>query len=439
VKLYSTKGQVAEVDLKEAVFKGLPDDNGLFMPTFIPQLPASFFENIDKLSFEDIALEVCKCLIGDEIPADDLKTLVYDAVNFPAPTVHVKDNIYCLELFHGPSLAFKDFGARFMSRLMSYYLQKENRDINILVATSGDTGSAVAQGFLAMDGISVTILYPSGKVSMSQEMQLTTLGQNITALEVDGVFDDCQALVKEAFLDEDLRKAMNLSSANSINIARLIPQSFYYFNAYAQLKREGKLDGKKLVFCTPSGNFGNICGGLIAQKMGLPIEHFLATTNDNDIVPKYLATEKFEARPSVATISNAMDVGNPSNFPRLLALHDNDYKKVIANVSGAKYNDVQTREAMTQVFKETGYIMCPHTAVGYLGLRDYLKGKSDDLVGVFLSTADASKFADIVEEQIGQEVEIPQRLLDIINRKKESILMGKDFAGFKKYLLGRVK
>lgn len=439
MKLYSTKGQVAEVDLREAVFKGLPDDNGLFMPTFIPELPASFFDTIEQLSFEEIAFEVTNALIGDEIPADDLKTLVYDAVNFPAPTVHIKDNLYCLELFHGPSLAFKDFGARFMSRLMQYYLKKQNSDINILVATSGDTGSAVAQGFLGMDGISVTILYPSGKVSKSQEMQLTTLGQNITALEIDGVFDDCQALVKQAFLDEDLKKAMNLSSANSINIARLIPQSFYYFNAYAQLKREGKLNGKKLVFCTPSGNFGNICGGLIAQKMGLPIEHFVATTNANDIVPTYLETGTFIAKPSVATISNAMDVGNPSNFPRLLALHDNDYIKVIDNVSGAWYDDAQTREAMTAIYKETGYVMCPHTAVGYLGLKDYLQDKADDLIGVFLSTADASKFADIVEEQIGKSVEIPQRLLDIISREKVSIKMNKDFAGFKKYLLGVAK
>lgn len=435
MKLYSTKGQVEEVNLREAVFKGLPDDNGLYMPTSFPKMSQEFFDSIDTLSFQEIAFQVSQVLIGDEIPTEDLKALVYDAVNFEAPTVHVEDNLYCLELFHGPSLAFKDFGARFMSRLMSYYLKKEKQDINILVATSGDTGSAVAQGFLGMDGIKVTILYPSGKVSMSQEMQLTTLGQNITALEVDGVFDDCQALVKEAFLDTDLRKSMNLSSANSINIARLIPQSFYYFNAYAQLKREGKLDGKKLVFCTPSGNFGNICGGLFAQKLGLPIEHFVATTNDNNIVPEYIKTGVFNAKPSVATISNAMDVGNPSNFPRLLAMHDNNYESVTENISGSSYSDPETRIAMKSVFKDNGYIMCPHTAVGYLGLKNYLKDKNNDLLGVFLSTADPSKFADIVEEEINQSVDIPKRLQDIINREKVSIKMNKDFAGFKSYLL----
>ncbi len=439
MKLYSTKGEVAEVDLKEAVFKGLPDDNGLFMPTSIPKLPLSFFENIHTLSFQEIALEVTKALIGDEIPESDLKDLVYDAVNFDAPTVHLHDSIYCLELFHGPSLAFKDFGARFMSRLMSYYLKKEQKDINILVATSGDTGSAVAQGFLGMDGISITILYPSGKVSMSQEMQLTTLSQNITALEIDGVFDDCQALVKQAFLDKELCSTMNLSSANSINIARLIPQSFYYFNAYAQLKREGKLEGKKLVFCTPSGNFGNICGGFIAKNMGLPIDHFVATTNANNVVPTYLETGVFNAKPSVSTISNAMDVGNPSNFPRLLALNGNEFKKVIENISGSSFSDTQTRQAMHAVFKQTNYIMCPHTALGYLGIKEYLSTKNDAYVGVFLATADASKFADIVEEEIGEKVEIPQRLLDIINRKKVSIPMGKDFSGFKNYLMGLTK
>lgn len=436
MRLYSTKGQVEEVNLREAVFKGLPDDNGLFMPTSFPKMPQVFFDTIHTLSFQEIAFEVSHALIGDEIPAEDLQALVYDAVNFEAPTVHVKENVYCLELFHGPSLAFKDFGARFMSRLMSYYLKKEKKNINILVATSGDTGSAVAQGFLGMEGINVTILYPSGKVSKSQEMQLTTLGQNITALEVDGVFDDCQALVKEAFLDEDLRKSMNLSSANSINIARLIPQSFYYFNAYAQLQREGKLEGKKLVFCTPSGNYGNICGGFFAQKLGLPIEHFVTVTNDNNIVPTYLETGVFEPKPSVATISNAMDVGNPSNFPRLLALHNNDRDEVLKNVSGDSYSDAETRTAMKSVFKETGYVMCPHTAVGYLGLENYLKDKDDSFLGVFLSTADPSKFADIVEEEIGQKVDIPQRLQDIIDREKVSIPMGKDFKGFKNYLLG---
>lgn len=432
MELFSTQKQVEKVNLKEAVFKGLPDDNGLFMPTEIPEIPTTFFDTIDTLSFEEIAFQVSKTLIGDEIPEDDLKELVYDAVNFPAPTVEVEENIFCLELFHGPSLAFKDFGARFMSRLMSYYLKKESKKINVLVATSGDTGSAVAQGFLGMEGIEVTILYPSGGVSKSQELQLTTLGQNITALEISGVFDDCQALVKQAFLDKDLRKSMNLSSANSINIARLIPQSFYYFHSYAQLKKEGKLNGKELVFCTPSGNFGNLCGGLIAQKMGLPVKNFIASTNLNNIVPTYLKTSTYKSKPSIATISNAMDVGNPSNFPRLVELHEGSYEKVKSNVSGAFFNDEDTRKAMSQVYENKNYIMCPHTAIGYLGVKEHLK---DNQVGVFLGTADPSKFADIVQEEIKTSVEIPQRLKDIINKNKVSIKMDKDFHGFKNWLL----
>ena len=430
MRLYSTKGQVEEVDLKEAVFKGLPDDNGLYMPTNIPKLPSSFFENIENLSFAEIAFEVTKTLIGDEIPEADIKAIIDDAVNFDAPVVKVEENVFCLELFHGPSLAFKDFGARFMSRLMSYYLKKESKNINILVATSGDTGSAVAQGFLGMEGIDITILYPSGKVSLSQEKQLTTLGQNITALEIDGVFDDCQALVKQAFLDEDLKKAMNLSSANSINIARLIPQSFYYFYAYAQTKKEGK----ELVFCTPSGNFGNLCGGFIAQAMGLPVKHFIAATNANDIVPRYIETGNYNPKPSVATISNAMDVGNPSNFPRVLALHDNSYEKVTSNLVGCSYRDDETRKAIEQVYSASKYEMCPHTAVAYLGITDYLEA-NPGFTGVYLATAHPSKFPDIVEEETGQAVEIPQRLQDIIKREKVSIKMSKDFAPFKSWLL----
>lgn len=433
MELYSTKHSVPNVNFEEAVFKGLPSDNGLYMPTEIPQLPQSFFDKIDTLSFQEIAFTVANTLIGDEIPADDLKILIDDAVNFPAPTVEIKNQYHVLELFHGPSLAFKDFGARFMSRIMSYFLRKEKKEINILVATSGDTGSAVGQGFHNIDGVNVTILYPSGKVSLNQEKQLTTLGGNITALEIDGVFDDCQALVKQAFLDQELNEKMNLSSANSINIARLVPQSFYYFWAYAQLKKAGK----PVVFCVPSGNFGNICGGLIAHKMGLPVEKFIATTNVNDIVPQYLEKSVFTPRPSIATISNAMDVGNPSNFPRMTALFGDLYESVKEKVQGYSFTDKETEIALKAIYQETGYIMCPHTAVAYLGLKAYFQQTNSTANGIFLSTAHSAKFLDIVEPILNIKLEVPQELESIINKPKVSIKMSKDFDGFKKYLLGQ--
>lgn len=433
MELYSTKHSVPNVNFEEAVFKGLPSDNGLYMPTEIPQLPQSFFDKIETLSFPEIAFTVANTLIGDEIPAADLKVLIDDAVNFPAPTVEIKNQYHVLELFHGPSLAFKDFGARFMSRIMSYFLKKEKKEINILVATSGDTGSAVGQGFHNIEGINVTILYPSGKVSLNQEKQLTTLGGNITALEIDGVFDDCQALVKQAFLDQELNENMNLSSANSINIARLVPQSFYYFWAYAQLKKAEK----PVVFCVPSGNFGNICGGLIAHKMGLPVEKFIATTNVNDIVPEYLKTSVFAPRPSIATISNAMDVGNPSNFPRMTALFGDVYESVKEKVQGYSFTDEETKIALKAIYEETGYIMCPHTAVAYLGLKAYFSQTNSTANGVFLSTAHSAKFLDIVEPILDKKLEVPQELESIINKPKVSIKMSKDFEGFKKYLLSK--
>lgn len=433
MELYSTKHSVPNVNFEEAVFKGLPSDNGLYMPTEIPQLPQSFFDKIDTLSFQEIAFTVANTLIGDEIPAADLKVLIDDAVNFPAPAVEIKNQYHVLELFHGPSLAFKDFGARFMSRIMSYFLKKEKKEINILVATSGDTGSAVGQGFHNIEGINVTILYPSGKVSLNQEKQLTTLGGNITALEIDGVFDDCQALVKQAFLDQELNENMNLSSANSINIARLVPQSFYYFWAYAQLKKAEK----PVVFCVPSGNFGNICGGLIAHKMGLPVEKFIATTNVNDIVPEYLKTSVFAPRPSIATISNAMDVGNPSNFPRMTALFGDVYESVKEKVQGYSFTDEETKIALKAIYEETGYIMCPHTAVAYLGLKAYFSQTNSTANGVFLSTAHSAKFLDIVEPILDKKLEVPQELESIINKPKVSIKMSKDFEGFKKYLLSK--
>jgi threonine synthase len=432
MKLYSTNKQVEEVNLEEAVFKGLPDDNGLYMPIAIPALPPSFFENIDKLSFQEIALEVCKALIGEDVEEKALEKIVHDVLSFDAPVIEVEEQISVLELFHGPSFAFKDFGARFMARLMAYFLEKEQKEINILVATSGDTGSAVAQGFFGMPGIKVTILYPSGKVSDIQEKQLTTLGNNITALEVNGNFDDCQRLVKEAFLDTDLRSKMNLSSANSINISRLIPQSFYYFYAYAQLKKQGKLP---VIFATPSGNFGNLCGGLIAKRMGLPIEKFVAATNANDIVPSYLATGVFAPRPSVQTISNAMDVGNPSNFARLMALYNNDLKSIQAEISGKKYTDEETAKAIESVYKNTDYVLDPHGAVAYLGLKDYLKESGSKAHGVFLATAHPAKFIEVVEDVIKTKVDLPAALQDAVNKEKRSILLEPELEKLKKFLL----
>jgi threonine synthase len=431
MKLYSTNNPTIEVSLKEAIFKGLPDDNGLFMPVSIPRLEEDFFQNIDKLSFQEIAFEVSKALIGEDVPATDLKKIIEDVLTFDAPVLQVHDNIYVLELFHGPSLAFKDFGARFMARLMAYFLQNEKKDINILVATSGDTGSAVAQGFLDMPGIKVTILYPGGKVSDIQEKQLTTLGKNITALEVDGTFDDCQRLVKEAFLDKELNSKINLSSANSINISRLIPQTFYYFYAYAQLKKTGK----PVVFSVPSGNFGNLCGGLIAKKMGLPVHKFIASTNANDIVPDYLLKGIFNPRASVRTISNAMDVGNPSNFVRLLALYDMDINKIRIDIEGKTYTDKQTSEIIRDVYNKTGYILDPHGAVGYLGLADYLKSEKENVNGVFLATAHTTKFLEVVEDVIGKKIELPSRLKEIVNKEKKSIPLSPELINLKAFLL----
>lgn len=432
MRLYSTNRKVEEVDLKEAVFKGLPDDNGLFMPIEIPKLPETFFENIDKLSFQEIAFEVCKALIGEDVEEQALERIVNDVLSFEAPVVQVTDKISVLELFHGPSFAFKDFGARFMARLMAYFLEKEQKEINILVATSGDTGSAVAQGFLGMPGIKVTILYPSGKVSEIQEKQLTTLGNNITALEVNGTFDDCQRLVKEAFLDKDLRSKMNLSSANSINISRLIPQSFYYFYAYAQMKKAGKLP---VVFATPSGNFGNLCGGLIAKRMGLPVEKYVAATNVNDIVPSYLLTGIFSPRPSIKTISNAMDVGNPSNFARLMALYNSDLEGIKTEISGKKYSDQETSAAIKDVYKNTGYILDPHGAVAFLGLKDYLAESGSDAYGVFLATAHPAKFIEVVEEVIETKIELPEALKEAFEKPKNSIPLEPQLESLKDYLL----
>ncbi len=431
MKLYSTNNPNHIVDLQEAVFKGLPPDNGLYMPTVIPKLPSAFFDTIENKSIQEIAFEVCKALFVGSISDNDIHTIIQKAITFTAPAVHVENNIYSLELYHGPTLAFKDFGARFMAQLMAYFLGKKNNNINILVATSGDTGGAVASGFFKTDGINVTILYPSGKVSASQEKQLTTLGHNITALEIDGTFDDCQKLVKTAFLDSDLTQKVNLSSANSINIARLIPQSFYYYASYAQLKKLGK----PIVYSIPSGNFGNICAGMIAQKMGLPVHHFVASVNANDTFVQFLNTGTYLPKPSVATLSNAMDVGNPSNFVRINELFNKEFGVIKNHVSGYSFDDKVTQNSIREIYNRTGYMMDPHGAVGYLGLMKYLNTQKENLTGVFLHTAHPAKFVDTYEPDMKPKVEIPKALSDLENKQKVSIKMKNDFNVFKSFLL----
>ncbi|MBQ3875745.1 MAG: threonine synthase [Bacteroidaceae bacterium] len=431
MKYYSTNGKAEKATLKEAVVKGLASDKGLFMPEAIKPLPQSFFDEIQNLSFQEIAYRVADAFFGEDIPADDLKKIVYDTLSFDVPAVPVTDNIYSLELFHGPTLAFKDVGARFMARLLQYFIKQEgNEQVNVLVATSGDTGSAVANGFLGVDGIRVYVLYPKGKVSDIQECQFTTLGQNITALEVDGVFDDCQALVKNAFMDADLNKHMKLTSANSINVARFLPQSFYYFYAYAQLKKLGKAD--QMVVCVPSGNFGNICSALFGKKMGLPVKRFIAANNANDIFFKYLQTGKYEPKASVQTIANAMDVGDPSNFARIYDLYNKDHAAICADISGATYTDEQIADAIRECKASTGYQLDPHGACGYKALQEGLK---DGEVGVFLETAHPAKFKSTVDGIINGNIEIPAKLAAFMKGTKQSIAMTKDFADFKAFLL----
>lgn len=428
MKYYSTNGKVEPVSFKEAIFKGLPDDNGLFMPESIPKLPGSFFERISEMSLAEIGYQVIQHYTNGEIPADDLKKIVSDTLSFEIPLKKIKDGIYSLELFHGPTLAFKDVGARFLARSLSYFSKSDDRKLTVLVATSGDTGSAVANGFYNVPNIDVVILYPSGKISDFQEQQMTTLGGNIKALEIDGTFDDCQKLVKQAFLNKKLSKGKNLTSANSINMARLLPQSIYYFYAYDQLNSEER---KNAVFAVPSGNYGNISAGLIAQRMGLPIAHFLACSNANDTVPNYLETGEYLAKPSIATISNAMDVGDPSNFVRMLDLFDNSHMKMSKAITGYSFSDEETRVAITRVFRETEYVLDPHGAVAYLGIEDYLS--KNDGTGIILETAHPVKFADTVEEQIPLKMQIPAHI-QLTNLEKKSIPMSKEFDDFKSFL-----
>lgn len=429
MKYYSTKKSVPEVDLKHAVTKGLADDNGLFMPERIEKFEPSFFDSIHNLSFQEISFEVAKKFFGEDVVEDKLREIVYDTLSFDCPVVPVQKNIYSLELFHGPTLAFKDVGGRFMARLLGYFLGKSEKLVNVLVATSGDTGSAVANGFLGVPGIHVYVLYPKGKVSEIQESQFTTLGQNITALEVDGTFDDCQRLVKSAFLDAELNKKHTLTSANSINVARFLPQSFYYFNAFARNEQKDK----ELVISVPSGNFGNLTAGLFAKRMGLPVHQFIAANNENDIVYNYLNTGVYNPRPSVQTIANAMDVGDPSNFVRILDLYGNSVEAIRKDVKGCRYSDQQIRETLKQVYDQCGYLLDPHGACGYRALEQYL---TDGQVGIFLETAHPAKFTETVESIIGKgKVELPEKLAAFMKGKKQSLEMTKEFDDFKTYLM----
>ena len=429
---YSTNKKAPVASLEKAVVKGLAEDRGLYMPEQIRQLPKEFFDNIQDMSFQELSYRVADAFFGEDVDAESLKRIVYDTLSFDCPVKRVTDNIYSLELFHGPTLAFKDVGARFMARLLQYFIKKEGetKEVNVLVATSGDTGSAVANGFLGVEGIHVYVLYPKGKVSPIQECQFTTLGKNITAIEVDGVFDDCQALVKSAFMDEELNNHMKLTSANSINVARFLPQSFYYFNAYARMKALGLADN--LVMCVPSGNFGNICSALFGRKMGLPVKRFIAANNANDIFYNYLQTGKYEPKASIQTLANAMDVGDPSNFARIYDLHNGSHEAITEYISGATYKDEQIRATMQQCYNETGYTLDPHGACGYQALKDLLK---EGEMGVFCETAHPAKFKEKVDEIIGIDVEIPERLADFMKGTKQSVPLGKDFAGFKKFLM----
>ena len=428
---YSTNHKAAPAALEEAVVKGLAGDKGLYMPERIPALPKEVIAGMKDLSFQEIAYIIADAFFGEDIEPDTLKKIVYDTLSFETPVVPVNDSIYSLELFHGPTLAFKDVGARFMARLLGYFIHKRGlKEVNVLVATSGDTGSAVANGFLGVEGIRVYVLYPKGKVSPIQECQFTTLGQNITALEIDGTFDDCQALVKSAFMDAQLNEHMQLTSANSINVARFLPQSFYYFNAYAQLDRTGKAGS--MVISVPSGNFGNITAGLFAHRMGLPIRRFIAANNRNDVFLEYLQTGQYNPRPSVATIANAMDVGDPSNFARILDLFGNSHEKITQLISGARFDDEEIATIIKRVY-EDGYLLDPHGACGYEALRQSLQPGE---TGVFLETAHPAKFKDTVEHIIGKPVEIPTKLAAFMQGKKESIHLGKGFEEFKAFLVG---
>lgn len=431
MKYFSTKNKIVAYSLEEAVLMSLPPDNGLFMPEKIPQLRPEFIANLKNENVASIGYEISKSLLGDDIPHDVLKKICDEAFNFPVNVINVHNNTYVCELFHGPTLAFKDFGARFMSRVMSYLNRKHTTPLTILVATSGDTGGAVADGFHNVEGIEVYILYPSGGVSELQEKQLTTYGNNIHAIEVKGTFDDCQRLVKHAFLDPKLNEIYRLTSANSINIARLIPQTVYYFEAFRKLASK-----ENVVFVVPSGNFGNLTAGLIARKMGLPVEHFVAATNINDVVPEYLKKGEYTPRASQATISNAMDVGNPSNFPRMIELFGNSWTDIKSAINGYSFTDQETKEVMKDVYEKFGYILDPHGAVAYLGWLMY-QMENPDSVGVILETAHPAKFGDSVEKALGRKIDIPEALERLRNKTKVADFIQADYEEFKAFLLAK--
>ena len=430
MKYISTRQQ-EETNIKTAILKGLADDGGLFMPEYIPQLDSAFFEKLPNLTLQEIGFRVAREFLGESIPDENLKEIIDEVLNFEIPAVKISENIYSLELFHGPTMAFKDVGARFMARMMSYF--SEGKPMKVIAATSGDTGSAVASGFYNVPGIEVYILYPKGKVSPLQEKQLTTWGGNIQALEIDGTFDDCQALAKQILSDEELNQKFTLTSANSINIARLIPQSFYYFWAFAQLQKLGK----PIVFSVPSGNFGNLTAGLFAKKMGLPIHHFVASTNANDIVPNYLETGIYTAKSSVQTISNAMDVGNPSNFERMKSLFDNDVSEFKKEIDSYSFSDEETKIAMRKVRNDFGYTLDPHGAVAYLGFQKYLEKNNEELIGVLLETAHPAKFVEVVENVLKETIEIPEKLAAFGRKDKLATLLPNDLSKIKEAIMLR--
>jgi threonine synthase len=431
MKFYSTNNINHRVSLRTAVLHGLAPDNGLYMPEVISVFPPAFFSHLHTLSFSEIALAIAKQFVGEDIPESEIKKIVEHTVSFDAPLVEIEQNIFALELFHGPTLAFKDFGARFMAQLVMRYAKEQDKEVTVLAATSGDTGSAVANGFFDVPGIRVVILYPSGKVSALQEKQFASLGKNITAIEVDGTFDDCQRLVKSAFQDDTLKKSHFLTSANSINIARLIPQMFYYFYAWSRLKEK-----ERVVFSVPSGNFGNLTAGLMAKQMGLPIHQFIASTNSNDVVPEFLQTNIFTTRPSVSTISNAMDVGNPSNFARITNLYNHSWTKMKEHISGYSFSDEETGEVMLQVFNRSNYILDPHGAVGLLGLKKYMS-ENERCTGVFLETAHPAKFKEVVEPILGQALTLPKELEQLISKEKKSIPCSSDYPSLQSLLLSQ--
>lgn len=434
MKLYSTNNHQLKVDFQTAVFNSMPQDKGLYMPVNLPELDADFIQHLDHYTLPEIAFKVASALLSDDIPAADLKVIIDDAINFDAPLQQLDEQTFVLELFHGPSLAFKDFGARLMSRIMAYFLKDNEQLLDVLVATSGDTGGAVALGFLGVPNTRVTILYPKGKVSEIQELQLCSNGQNIRAVEIDGTFDDCQHLVKQAFADAELNAKMRLTSANSINIARLIPQTFYYFNSVAQLYRMGK---RQIVFSVPSGNFGNIAAGLLAYKMGLPVKQFIAATNANDTVPRFLESGVYETRPSVQTYANAMDVGAPSNWVRIMDLFNDDVAALKQMVSSYKYSDEQTAAAIRQIYDRYGYVACPHTAIAWMAVEEHRRRVEDsaDNTFVFLSTAHACKFPDIFPDDISGQINTPSQVQELRDKEKSAVKMDIEFKSFKDFLL----